>query len=99
MSITINELAIKRTRLANQRTYLAYMRTGFMIASIAGIFKKIWVALFGLIMIILSTTQYIIININLSNKKKDNKILHMIPIIYIILFIGLLYLQIYHSNK
>ena len=27
-----NELAVKRTQMANQRTYLAYMRTGFAIA-------------------------------------------------------------------
>ena len=38
MVITSNELALKRTKLANQRTYLAYMRTGFAIASIAGVF-------------------------------------------------------------
>ena len=47
-----NELAKIRTKLANQRTYLAYMRTGFTIATIAGIFKKMWIILFGIIMII-----------------------------------------------
>ena len=35
-----NDLAKIRTKLANQRTYLAYMRTGFAIAAIAGSFKK-----------------------------------------------------------
>ena len=40
MSVNNNDLAIERTKLANQRTYLAYMRTGFGIASIAGSFKK-----------------------------------------------------------
>lgn len=94
MYLTINYLAIERTRLANQRTYLSYMRTGFMIASIAGIFKKLWIALFGLIMIILSTIQYLIINKILLNKKRqDNKILNLIPVIYVILSIGALYLQ------
>jgi len=33
--ISSNDLAIKRTKMANQRTYLAYMRTGFGIASLA----------------------------------------------------------------
>ena len=38
--LTSYELAIKRTKLANERTYLAYMRTGFGIAALAGVFKK-----------------------------------------------------------
>ena len=40
MSITNNDLAIQRTKFSNQRTYLAYMRTGFGIAALAGTFKK-----------------------------------------------------------
>ena len=48
--ISSNDLAIKRTKMANQRTYLAYMRTGFGIASLAGAFKKMWIAAFGIIM-------------------------------------------------
>ena len=35
-----NELAIQRTKLSNQRTYLAYMRTGFAVVGIAGLFKN-----------------------------------------------------------
>ena len=37
MPVSSNDLAIQRTKFANQRTYLAYMRTGFGIAGIAGI--------------------------------------------------------------
>ena len=33
-------LLIYNTKLANQRTYLAYVRTGFLIAGVAGIFKE-----------------------------------------------------------
>lgn len=96
MLIKLNDLAIQRNKLANQRTYLAYMRTGFMIASVAGIFKKVWIALFGLIMIIGSTIQYIIINKMLLEKRiEDNNILNLIPVIYVILSIGALYLEIY----
>ena len=40
MPVSSNDLAIQRTKFANQRTYLAYMRTGFGIAGIAGAFKK-----------------------------------------------------------
>ena len=94
MTVSSNLLAIQRTKLANQRTYLAYMRTGFGIASIAGSFKKMWVAAFGVIMIIGSLIQYSLINNKLANEKDpNNSNLDMIPIIYVVLSIGALYLQ------
>ena len=94
MSVNNNDLAIERTKLANQRTYLAYMRTGFGIASIAGSFKKNWIAGFGIIMIIGSLIQYVLINNNLNLKKNPNdSALDMIPIIYVVLSLGALYLQ------
>mgnify|MGYP001316587734 CR=1 FL=1 len=94
MTVSSNLLAIKSTKLANQRTYLAYMRTGFAIATIAGVFKKIWVAVFGVIMIIVSLIQYFLINNKLTNgKNPNNVILDMIPVIYVVLSIGALYLE------
>ena len=94
MTVDSNSLAIQRTKLANQRTYLAYMRTGFGIASIAGSFKQMWKAAFGLIMIIGSLIQYILINNNLTVKKDpNNSNLDMVPILYVVLSIGALYLQ------
>ena len=73
LAIYRTKLAIQRTKLANQRTYLAYMRTGFAIASIAGVFKKMWIASFGVLMIIGSLIQYIFINNSLTSKKNPNK--------------------------
>jgi len=94
MTLSNNQLAIERTKLANQRTYLAYMRTGFGIATVAGTFKKTWIVLFGVLMIIGSTLQYIIINTNLKNKKIVNSdLLNLLPIIYTILSLGVLILQ------
>tara|TARA_B110001450_G_C17259435_1_gene334902 strand:- start:128 stop:421 length:294 start_codon:yes stop_codon:yes gene_type:complete len=94
MTVTNNQLAIQRTKLANQRTYLAYMRTGFGIASIAGALKKMWIAAFGIVMIIGSVIQYSLINSKLSSKQdSNNSTLDMIPMIYVVLSIGTLYLQ------
>ena len=91
-----NILAIQRTKLANQRTYLAYMRTGFVIASVAGTFKKIWIAAFGVTMIMGSLIQYAIINYRLTNDKDlNNTALDYIPMIYVFLSLGALYLQMY----
>lgn len=96
MSVSNNDLAIQRTKFANQRTYLAYMRTGFGIAGIAGTFKKYWIALFGIIMIIGSSLQYSLVNKKLNQKTdpKDER-LDFIPVIYVILSVGALYLQWY----
>lgn len=88
-------LAIQRTNLANQRTYLAYMRTGFGIASIAGSFKKRWLFIFGIIMILMSSIQYFIINYQLENKVDINLNLSFMPLFYIFLSFGALYLQFY----
>ncbi len=89
-----NELAVKRTQLANQRTYLAYMRTGFAIAGIAGAFKKLWIVLFGIIMIIGSTFQYTIISNQLQKGElANNDTMNNLPLIYTVLSLAVLYLQ------
>ena len=70
------------------------MQTGFAIASIAGTFKKIWIAFFGIIMIKGSIIQYILINDNLNIQSElKNSNLDTLPIIYVILSFGALYLQ------
>lgn len=91
------ELAIERTKLANQRTYLSYMRTGFTIASIAGVFKKWWITFFGIFMILTSTFQYYIINYDLSkNLNIDYFYLDILPLLYFILGLGVLFLDIFY---
>lgn len=94
MAVSVNELAIQTTKLANQRTYLAYMRTGFVIAAIAGNFKKYWVMSFGLIMIVLSSMQYAFINDALRSKKIfDLGNFDNFPLIYLVLSLGVLYIE------
>ena len=90
-----NDLAKIRTKLANQRTYLAYMRTGFAISALAGSFKKKYLVLFGIVMIILSTIQYYLLNVSINNddKLKNMEYYNLIPLIYIILSLIILYLQ------
>ena len=88
------ELALQRTKFSNQRTYLSYMRTGFAIALIAGTFKKFWVVFFGIAMILGSTLQYLLINHQLKNKENpDIPTLDYVPVIYVVLSLGTLYLQ------
>ena len=70
--MTSKELSILSTKLANQRTYLAYMRTYFGISALAGTFHKRWIFAFGLAMILGSTLQYIQINENIQNQINPN---------------------------
>ena len=94
MKDSSNELAIQRTKFSNQRTYLAYMRTGFGIAALAGTFKKFWIMTFGLIMIIMSSLQYISINNSLDTENNPkNILLDKVPLIYVFLSLGALFLQ------
>ena len=90
--------AKQRTFLANQRTYLAYMRTGFAISAIAGKFDQMWIALFGIIMILTSSIQYYNITYNL---RQNNNIIYneYLPLGYAPLSIIVLYLQYYQKKK
>lgn len=94
LSVTSTELAIKRTQLANERTLLAYMRTGFGIAALSGAFRKWWICIFGITMIILSYVQYYIVNLRLrQHRSPSTHLLENLPMLYIVLAMGVLYLQ------
>ena len=70
------------------------MRTGFGIAALAGTFKKFWIMTFGLIMIIMSSLQYVSINNSLETENNPkNMLLDKVPLIYVFLSLGALFLQ------
>jgi len=92
--ISNNQLAILRTKLANQRTYLAYLRTGLAVAGLGGYFKYIYIFILGLIMMIVSFIQYYLITKNMNRQSHQvNIYLDYIPLIYVIISIIALYLQ------
>jgi uncharacterized membrane protein YidH (DUF202 family) len=93
MEITSNQLAMQRTKFANQRTYLAFFRTGLGIAALAGALQKTWIGIIGFALIILSSIQYLAIDNDLKKKKLPNYnyIPFIIPFIFIILYISALY--------
>ena len=87
------ELAITRTQLANQRTYLAYMRTGFTVAAVAGTFKKWYLGLFGLLMVLVSTLQYYYVQVAIESGVDASFDFHYVPLAYSILSVLVLFLQ------
>jgi len=60
-------MAVMKTALANQRTYLAYTRTGFAVVALAAKFKSLVVILVGMILITVGVYQYYTIALDLEN--------------------------------
>ena len=94
MTVNSTELALKRTKFANERTYLAYMRTGFGIAAVAGAFKAWWLCGFGALMIVLSSVHYVLTIVSLNNEKNPkHEVMEYLPLVYVVLAAGVLYMQ------
>ena len=91
---------VAKTKLANQRTYLAHVRTGFVCAGVASIFKKPLFFLIALIMILGSTLQYYLIYTHLNNKKTiSNDLFDRITMLYVLISLGVLLLDFNKSFK
>ena len=67
--VSSNELAKMRTALANQRTYLAYTRTGFAVVAIAAKFKSNIVIAVGMLLIAVGVYQYYTIATDIENNE------------------------------
>ena len=92
-----NIYSIQRTKYANQRTFLSYMRTGLAITSIAASMGKKWFIFLGILMIICSILQYLYVNQNLSiDRNPDNHFVDFIPIIYGIVTLLAIYIHFYN---
>ena len=87
------ENSVVRTKLANQRTYLAYMRTGFAIAALAGSFQKKWIGLVGLIMILGSVAQYYHVNDHITKKTKLSNKYDLLPLLFTCTSLAAFYLE------
>lgn len=94
-----NKINIFKTKLANQRTYLAYMRTGIAISLFAKTYNKNYILFFGIFMVLISTIQYIIITNDLNqNNIGLSKYEDLIPVLYGIVALVCMYLQ-YNTIK
>ena len=81
MNISLQN-SILTTRLSNQRTYASFMTTGLALASIAYAINKSIFTILGIVMIIIATAQYYIIERNLNNKiYTENTLFYIFPIL------------------
>ena len=87
-------LSVTRTKLANQRTYMSYLTAGFSIAAVAGSFKKLYLVAFGVLMILVSTVQFVRINNALNrNEDPDQQWIESLSLVYAVMGLMVLYLQ------
>ena len=81
MNISLQN-SILTTKLSNQRTYASFMTTGLALASIAYAINKSIFTILGIVMIIIATAQYYIIERNLNNKiYTENTLFYIFPIL------------------
>ena len=81
MNISLQN-SILTTKLSNQRTYASVMTTGLALASIAYAINKSIFTILGIVMIIIATAQYYIIERNLNNKiYTENTLFYIFPIL------------------
>ena len=98
------ELAMIRTKLANQRTLLLFVTTGFALAAVSRVYKYKLLGLLGVVIIILSAIQYIIVN-NISQIEKifgrrlSTIAWYWLPAVAVPLSVMVLYLHFYGSKK
>ena len=83
-----------RIVLANQGTYLAYIRTSFAVVALATKFKSLVVILVGMLLITVGVYQYYTIDLDLENQvhRLSNK---EIPLTYTVA--GLMAIYYYFS--
>ena len=88
------ELAKMTTGMSNERTYLAYVRTGLAIVTIAIPFKKYYIMILGLIMIFVSTIEFYFINNNLNKNNFNIVVFVLMPLFATAIIFFIFYLEL-----
>ena len=98
--IDTNYLALYRTQLANQNTYMADIRTGLAITAIAIPFKKYYIVVLGLLMIFVSTFEYYYISSNLRKGYIfDIGMFELMPIITTVIILSVCFFESRNIHK
>lgn len=80
-------LSMVRTALANQRTYLSYIRTAFVVFAAAVALRSVVVASVGMILLVICVYQYykIAYEIQLEEPRLPNKDLPLIFVLAVLM--------------
>lgn len=89
------KLSIIDSKLSNERTYMAYIRTGLAIAAIALPFKKYKLVALGILMIVIGTLEYYYVRYLLDyTNLPDYKDFTYVPLIISLSILIVLYMEI-----
>ena len=88
-----HSLAKERTKLANQRTYLSYIRTVFLISAAAVFLRKWYIVALAVFMVIMSTLQYYKVLTSISTGETPSADYSYLPLIYSAVALTVFYLQ------
>ena len=89
------KLAIMESKLSNERTYMAYIRTGLAIAAIALPFKKYKLVALGILIIFIGTIEYYYVRYLLNLKTLPvYKDFTYVPLFISVSILIVLYLEI-----
>ena len=96
----LGKMSILRTKLSNERTYNAYIRTGLAVSVFSLPFKKYRLVSLGILMIICSTVEYYYITYNV-NRGIDFKlgVFEFVPIITTVLILVIFYFELKDLKK
>ena len=94
------KLSILNEQLSNERTYMAYIRTGLAIAAIALPFKKYKLVALGIFMILIGTIEYYYIRyLLIYTTLPDYRDFTYVPLIISISILIVLYMEIKDLKK
>jgi len=94
------KLSIMDSKLSNERTYMAYIRTGLAIAAIALPFKKFKLVALGILMIFIGTIEYYYVRYLLNyTTLPDYKDFTYVPLIISVSILIVLYMEIRDLKK
>jgi uncharacterized membrane protein YidH (DUF202 family) len=95
-----NKMEILSPQLSNKTTYMAFIRTGLAITAVSLVFEKFHIILLGIVIIILGTIEYYVIEYQLINGTEVNiTIFEFIPIFLTIFILLIFYIESNNIKK
>jgi len=90
----------ERTKLANQTTYMSFITASLIMGAFAFNFKRYYVSMMAMLLVIIATIQYYIVDYNLNNGlNPDAKVLKYIPISVTIFILLTFIIEIYEIRR
>ena len=92
LALYSTQLSVYRTQLANENTYMDYIRTGVAIVAFAIPFRKYYIILLGVLLILISTLEYYYVGYHLDRREEfDMGIFELVPVFTTVIILIIFY--------